>query len=448
MSIQSLILPYLPRVARNAFHRIEASPLGYRIARGAFWSISGAVVSRALMLFANIIVARILSCEVYGELGMIRSTVNMFIVFAGFGLGLTATKHVAEFRESDPDRAGRIMALSGIFSMFMGAIITLLLIFSAPWLCIKTINAPHLIPELRFAAIILLISAINGAQTGSLAGLEAFKTIAIVNLWVGVFSMPMLICGAYYGGLSGCVLAIGANIGVNWILNHIALRVETKRYSIQLSFKNCFKEWPVLWKFSLPSALSGIMVGPVMWICNALLVNQKNGYEQLGIFDAANQWRLAILFIPTIVSQIVLPMLSNLNGTGDHDSYINILKMNIVINTLVSITIVIPIILISPWIMSAYGENFKGGNLTFIILSLSTILNAMNNVIGQAIASKSQMWFGFLFNCMWGMALLTLSYLLVGKYQALGLSLAYLISYVLHAIWQSFYLFKILNFYK
>ncbi|NOZ40854.1 MAG: oligosaccharide flippase family protein [Planctomycetes bacterium] len=74
--------------------------------------MAGAVISRGLMLVASILVARMLGKTVYGELGMIRSTVGMFGVFAGFGLGLTATKHVAEFRESDPERAGRIVGFT------------------------------------------------------------------------------------------------------------------------------------------------------------------------------------------------------------------------------------------------------------------------------------------------------------------------------------------------
>ena len=61
-----------------------------------FWTFAGTVISRGLMFVATVAVARILGKTAYGELGMIQSTVGMFSVFAGFGLGLTATKYVAE----------------------------------------------------------------------------------------------------------------------------------------------------------------------------------------------------------------------------------------------------------------------------------------------------------------------------------------------------------------
>ena len=111
----------------DPIRRIQTSPLGYRLARGVFWSMAGAVISRGLMLAATVLVARMLGKTVYGELGMIQSTVGMFGVFAGFGLGLTATKHVAEFRESDADRAGRIIGLANSTASATGILSAIIL---------------------------------------------------------------------------------------------------------------------------------------------------------------------------------------------------------------------------------------------------------------------------------------------------------------------------------
>ena len=54
-------------------------------------------------------------------LGMIQSTVGGFGTFAGFGLGVTAAKHVAESRRSEPARAVRIIVLSSIVAIVTGA---------------------------------------------------------------------------------------------------------------------------------------------------------------------------------------------------------------------------------------------------------------------------------------------------------------------------------------
>jgi O-antigen/teichoic acid export membrane protein len=139
------------------------------------------------MLAAFIFVARMLGKTSYGELGIIRSTVGMFGIFGGLGLGLTATKYVAELRERDPERAGRILGLSMRVALFSGTFLGILLFVSAPWLAANTLDAPHLAGALRIGAVLILLSAVNGAQTGALSGFEAFKTIALINFFIGFF---------------------------------------------------------------------------------------------------------------------------------------------------------------------------------------------------------------------------------------------------------------------
>src|SRR5436190_11960268 len=168
------------------------------------------------MLLGTVGAARLLGRSVYGEFGMIQSTVDAFGTFAGLGLGLTATKYVAQYRQSDPARAGRILALSGLVAMSSAGLIALALIGFAPWLATHTLNAPQLSNALRVGSLILLASALNGAQTGALVGFEAFRAVALVNVVVAAFSVPSLIFGAYVGGLFGAVWALAINVCFNW----------------------------------------------------------------------------------------------------------------------------------------------------------------------------------------------------------------------------------------
>jgi O-antigen/teichoic acid export membrane protein len=436
----------LPQRLRTLWDRVERSDLGSRMARGVFWSIGGSLISRGLMLTASVMLARLMGREVYGEFGMIRSTLNTFLTFAGFGLGVTATKHVAEFRRRDPDRAGRIIVISELFALGTGLLVSLGLCIFAPWVASHTINAPQLTEELRISAVVLLLNGLNGAQTGALAGFEAFKAIAQINFLVGILSFPTLIFGAYYGGLRGCIYALCVNISINWILNHLALRKEAKQHHIRFSAKGCMREWPILWKFSLPVTLSGILVCPVLWTCNAILVKQPGGYGQMGMYDAANQWQGALLFIPSVVGQIALPLLASLTCDNDQDKYRQILKYNIIINVCAAFLVALPIAGFAPAIMRTYGNKFVEGARALSLLSMSTVLISLNNVVGQAIVSKGLMWIGLLFNVIWACSILTLSWLLVHKgYGVTGLAMANFISYSVHSLVQVTYLWKILK---
>src|SRR5215469_17588741 len=157
---------------RGLASRAKASPLVLRLAHGAFWTIFGQVTARTLGLFSGIFVARLLGRDGFGELGIVQSTANMFQVLAGTAIGLTATKHVAEFRNSDPLRAGRIIALSNASSVIIGSVLALGLIISSSWLAQHTLAAPQLAPLLRIGALLLFLGAFSGAQGGALSGFE------------------------------------------------------------------------------------------------------------------------------------------------------------------------------------------------------------------------------------------------------------------------------------
>src|SRR5271169_5490023 len=113
-----------------AKHRelVPAGSLRARFTLGIVWSLAGAVVSRGFLLAASVVCAWFLGKEGFGALGMIQSTAGMFGIFAGLGLGITATKYVSEFRRQDPLRTGRILALSASAAFLSGSIITVLVI--------------------------------------------------------------------------------------------------------------------------------------------------------------------------------------------------------------------------------------------------------------------------------------------------------------------------------
>jgi len=430
IDVKKAIYICCPNFLHHILNRVEKSEIGYRLAKGVFWTMAGAVISRSLMLAASVLVARMLGKTGFGELGMIRSTIGMFGVFAGFGLGLTATKHVAEFRQSDPDRAGRIIGLSGLFAMLTGGLMALGLFIFAPWLAEHTINAPHLTGVLRIGALILFVNALNGAQTGALAGFEAFKTIAHVNIFVGLLSFPILVCGAYFGGLTGAVWALVINLGVNWLLNHLALRKESRRHNIPFTFKQCSHEMPILWKFSMPAVINSLMAGPVIWGCKSMLVNKPGGYAELGAFVAAESWRMIPFFACQIIAQVNFPILSQLYSNRDGRSFKKCLFTQFYMNGFIVFLGAFIVIVLSRPIMAFYGSEFRNNTLVLVLVILSTIPMQLTAVVGVANRCIGKIWWNVLLNGCWAAVYLLVTAALI-KYGALGLAWATLVAYCL-----------------
>ena len=159
----------------------------------------------------------------------------------------------------------------------------------------------------------------------------------------------------------------------------------------------------------------------------------------MAIYEAAEQWRVIILFVPVAVGQIVLPILSSIVN-DDNRKYWKVLKINILINLVVSLVIVLLVALFSRYIMSAYGEGFDD-TTTLIVLSSSAIFSAVSNVVGSAIASRAKMWVGFIFNMIWAILVIAFTKIFLGMgYGALAIALSFLCSYILHTIISYVYL--------
>lgn len=434
-----------PGFAKPLWDRLEASPLGYRLVRGAFWSVAGTVLSKGLTLAASIVVARLVGKGAYGDLGMVQTTVAGFAAFAGFSLGVTATKYVAEFRLTNAARAGRIIALSNAVAWITSVLVALVLFFLAPWLAQHNLHAPRLQGLLRISALLLLLGGVSGAQTGILAGFEAFKLIARINCLVGVVSFPVLVVGTYFGGVPGAVWALVANAAVLYGLNRQAIRQEARRAGVPLSVSHWFQEWPILWKFSLPAVLANIMVGPVHWACTAMLYNlPKIGDAEMGVFSAADRWFFLLLLVPNLVGQCVLPLMSERLAVADKLQSRRLLGASIGLNALIVTPVLLVLAAASPLIMRLYGHGFAGGATTLVIVLCTAGLLALQTPVGQLIVASGNIWPGFLMNVGWAVAYLIGTKLLVG-YGANGLAGARLIAYGLHASWTFWYAFHLLR---
>ena len=426
MAFSMIVSSLIPVWGRKVLARIHGSPLGYRLTHGVFWSLTGASISRLLGLASFVIVARVLGKDGYGQFGIIQSTVGMFGVFAGFGLGQTATKYVAELRSKEPERAGRIMAMAGMVATVTGTLMATVLFVFAPWLANETLAAPELSPLLRVGSLILIFEAMNGAQMGALAGFEAFKTSAKINIWVGAANFPMMAVGVYWGGLTGGIWALAANRALNWLLYHIGLRREAKRVGVPFVFHGARAEFRILLHYSLPSMLSGLMVTPAIWICNAMLVNQPEGYAQMGIFQATMVFQQILLFMGNAFSAPLLPLLVNhLDHRDDRLERINMLS------TWALGAFAAVFFLGIPEIATFFlGKGFAGQHFTqsFLLIVFGSSIIIYKQGLSRILSAHGLMWWGMLSNLIWGVTLIGFTWLLVSR-GAFGYAIAWACAY-------------------
>lgn len=420
---------------RYVFGLLPSKAVRLRVARGAFWLLIGACAARIASVATSIVVARSLGVTEFGAFGIIQNTTALFATMAGMGLGLTATKYVAEYRETDPAKAGEIIFFATRIAIVSGAAMMLLLLLGAPLLARYALAAPQLSGALRISAATLLFTAASGAQLGILAGLEAFKMVGILSCVSNLILLLTTVGGVVWCGLSGAIsgAVIGAALAV--FINHRAVLAAMRKNCIVASGRNFHSQLSIIRNFSVPAITGGLMTSCVNWICVAILVNTA-GYREMGIFNSSNYWRQAILFIPATIGYSLLPVLSSLNAQREHEGLKRLVLIGVVVNIGLAMIVGLPVVLFSKTIMRAYGTGFEGGTRVLFVIALAGGVIAVNNHLSRVAAAIGRMWLSLRFDLCWSVASLICSVVLIPKYGSLGLALTALCAALIQCSYQ------------
>ena len=377
------------------FARLRGSPLVARLAGGALFSLVGAVLARGLAFVATAVVSRQLSTAGFGEFGTIQLTAGALGVFAGFGLGVTATRALAQWRASDVARAGRTVALALLTAGVGGAVLGVVLAAAAPWLASGTLKNAGLASGLALAALLLPLGAVSGVQSGALAGLEAFRALAVTNTLAALVSFPVLVVGVRLGGRDGAIWGLIAGLAATCLINHLVLTVHLRRAGVVIHWRGALAERTLLYRFSLPTALASSLVIPMNWVCCTLLANRlegQAGYVQLGLFNAAQQWRQLALFIPLQLVSVAMPMLTRLHSGGEHVSFRRVTCWVLAANVGMALAMGLAVVLLSPLMLAPFGAAYASAGPVLPPLMACAVAMTANSVLGTALNARGESW--------------------------------------------------------
>jgi O-antigen/teichoic acid export membrane protein len=364
-------------------------------------------MARGLGLATWMVVARLVGKEVFGELGILQTTFGFLQNLSLFGLGIMATKYVAQYKASDGARAGRIIGMCVLLAAATGAVMGTALWVFAPWVADHVLAAPHLAGILQIGGILVLVCSVSGALEGALAGFEAFKTMAGLGLVTGLISLPLYAWAAWRGGLEGVVWVMVGTAFLSLGLNYVILRRATVKYSCPISFRSGRRELKAFFDFSLPVFLSTQTYFAADWLGNWLLVRQPSGYAQLGIFTAATRWQQAVSFIPLYVRRAVFPGLTDCYSAEDYRSFNRMLKYYVVLSTGIALACAAVLSMASRLVMSGYGEGFAEGWPVLVVVALTMVLLPFRWTLEMIYRSTGAVWYELVLNLAWTAIMLT-----------------------------------------
>lgn len=407
----------------------RSSGLRQRILVSSFWVIAAQATYRGMLMLSMMLVARILGKEEYGQLGIIQSSLIMFEAIAALGMGVTTTKHIAEYRNTDKNKVAKIIKFTKVTTFVTAVSFGAVIYLIAPWLSANVLGSAALTDYIRVSALMLFFTNFAAARSSILIGFEAYSSMAVVNGLTGCVTILLIPSGAYLYGIEGALWGLVTVSAVHALMNSfLSIRI-TRKEGVPRAATLTRDEWGLLWHFSLPAVMSSILYAPVNWIGGAYLVRTA-GYGEMGLFSAVNQWFSLLLFVPGVITNVFLPVFADQGGRGREHVLGGLLVKALKVTIVVSLPLVTAVTIFSPWIMRLYGNGYSDAAKMLVVIALAALLASTQNILSNALATMNRMWIRLISNIVWAMIYLISVFVFIELgFKAMGLCLAILLAH-------------------
>ena len=354
--------------------------------KDSFWAIFGNGLGTGLMLLAGIVIARFLGKDLYGEYGVVKTNMFYLAGLSTFGLGFTSTRFIAKYITEEVSIVYGIAKTALAITLGFSCLIAMIMVIFAESLS-TILNEPILAEAFRILAVIVVIRALITTLTGILAGIRAFKIIAVNSILSGFIMTICAILLTYYYGLDGAYASLVISQISNFILNLTALKKEMQKYN---QTRNSFDSWRLI-KFSFPVALQEISYSICGWL-GILALTKYSSLGEVGIYSATAQWNAVILFIPGLLTNVLLSHLSRRSGNQEQRKKIMVLLSTYLVCTLIPFLLVY---ILTDFIVSFYGSQFVGMGTVLRVLIFATIPICCSNVFKSELLASGHPWILF-----------------------------------------------------
>ena len=412
--------------------RLVGEPGGIRrrLVGGASWSVAGAAASRGLGLIGTVLVARLLVPHRFGQLSLIQLAVLLLTSVAGLGLRTAATKRIAETRDVDRQRAGRQIGFIILMTSVMAAIVAGGYLLAGQWVASHLLLDDRLDAVVALSAGIVFATSISSAQLGILTGFEAFRNVALLQTVESLLDCALMVVGVVLGGLAGSVLGWLLGEVITLAMGFILIDRTCVASGVRVCYRVLAAEWDVLWDLGLPMLAAGIAVLVALLLSQRLLAAQSRGLADLAAFNVAYRWELVVVFIPSAVAPIMLPILSSLRASGRADQIRRIFRLNMTASVALTLVPAALVMVLGHQLLGLTGHFYSAQTTVLAVLLVTAIPIVVNNVLSQTALSLGAVAAWMVSDLVLAAVLLAVAVALVPGHGATGLGFAYLAGYV------------------
>lgn len=351
----------------------------------SFWLLIGNSIGRLSIFLTNIVAARLLSQEDFGQFAMIRNTISMIEGMISGTIGSPVIKRSSEMYTKD--------SFASIFKALLLVNITIAIIMASSIL----LFAPYItdvffksnlefMQGLYIGVFLLLTTSLSTFIQNIFIGIEKYQKLAIASIYTSLFSFPIILFLIYNYKLYGVLYGISFYFFIDFMFKYYQFqKIVPIAFEIP-DFMLIRDEAKRLFLFSYPLFWAILVSSVSFWYARIIIVD-TDGFSSLAIFDAAFQWLTVIMIVTGATTSVVLPMLSKINLKIDSKMYNKTILINLGINLIIASFFAFIFTFFSKEIMSIYGDKYIEGYTVLIILSITSIFFSLSSIMNKVFIS-------------------------------------------------------------
>jgi O-antigen/teichoic acid export membrane protein len=357
--------------------------------KNSFWAVFGNGIGNFLMLLSGIFIARMLGKDLYGEYGMVKTTMYTMATFSTLAFGNTTTKFIADYIQKDLPSVKSIIK-SSVWIVVLFSISTCVFLYLLSNKIALFVNEPQLADAFKFLGVLIIFRALNTLGAGLLGGFKDFKHVGINNIVAGSIMFLLCIPLTSLYSLTGAYISLITSQIVLCILNLFFVYRHQK--GIQTYSNTNFSK--LLLVFSFPFALTEFIYTVTTW-GGSMVVTKYASLGELGMYTACAQWNAIILFMPGLLGNVILSYLSSSASGSEKVHHHQLVKRMLLVNFLSTLLPLAIVAVAASYIAQYYGSTFVGMDSILRIGILATIFTCLSRVFDSNLMSIGKRWTAF-----------------------------------------------------
>ena len=287
--------------------------------KGAAWSFADNIASSGITFLVGLVLARLLSPDEYGLIGIILLFITVFnsIIDSGFTAALIRKK----------DATDKDYNTVFITNLVISIALFVLLFFCAP-LISAFFNRPELTSLTQVMGVVLIINALSLVQNAVITKRIDFKTKTKASLISSIVSGVIGICMAMMG--FGVWSLVGQQIS-RQAINTLCLWLYNKWLP---SFKFYWHNFKELWSFGYKLLLSGL-INTLWGEIYQVVIGKCYSAETLGQYTQARQYTTIFSSnLNNVIQRVSYPVLSSIQDDKERlkGGYRRIIKLSMLLS--------------------------------------------------------------------------------------------------------------------